>query len=139
MQEVHNKKRDTVCLLCLRELKTPRTLASHVLQHKGDLKNKCYICGKSFVLLEGLKHHVSVVHQDNASTKKNCPHCGRKIPFVHFGKHLELHEKTDVSKYVCDICSWVYASNSGLVLHLKSKHPDIYKNSSNGNSETVGK
>lgn len=137
MQVVHNKNRDTVCLLCLKELKTAKTLAIHVLQHKGDLKNKCYICGKSFVLLEGLKHHVSIVHQDNASIKKNCPHCGRKIAFAHFGKHLELHERTDVTKYVCETCNWVYASNSGLVLHLKSKHAGTEKNASNDNKETV--
>lgn len=136
MEIVHNKKRDTVCLLCLRELKTPKTLAAHILQHKGDMKNKCYICGKSFVLLNGLKHHVRVVHEDNASVKRPCPQCGRKISFGHFSKHIELHERVDGPKYVCYLCNWVYASNSGLIMHLKNTH-HIDKNQTDGNREII--
>lgn len=120
MSIVHKKERDTTCLLCLKEMKTEKTLYMHMLIHKGEKNYKCRICAKSYLTATRLHNHLEIIHK-GVKRGRTCPHCGRRINTIkQFNIHLQLHEDSNKIKYNCEQCGWVFARASALSWHTRS-------------------
>lgn len=107
MHIVHNKIRDTVCLLCFEELDSEEILLDHMLCHGGDLRHKCQFCAKSYTTPSRLKNHIYSFHViESQGLKKLCSKCGQDVTLSIFEKHMEIHDQP--GKFGCAICNWVY-------------------------------
>ncbi|XP_060562742.1 uncharacterized protein LOC132722291 [Ruditapes philippinarum] len=120
----HTKERPFTCNLC----GMAYTKSSHLLQHRRTHKgitredNKvtnqlydCYVCNRSFTLLNSLKVHMRS-HSDERTI--SCHLCDKK--FRHKStlmRHLKVH--SGIKTHSCDLCQKRFYDGSDLKKHIR--------------------
>lgn len=89
-------------------------LRVHRRSHSADLKHtyECYMCGKSRLSRQTMKHHVLMTHVLGKPQYK-CDHCGKE--FSRKGKcnqHMKIHLNN--FPFECPHCSKKFRFNHGL-------------------------
>ena len=87
---------------------------------KGRLT--CEICNKTLKNEKSFKNHF-LVHDDRRPF--GCNICGRKFKRgCHLRDHKQIHERSDMMKFICDICDKSFVSLDTLKRHRKIHSPE---------------
>ncbi|XP_058464348.1 zinc finger protein 883-like [Malaya genurostris] len=119
------------CDSCGMETTSFAGFVAHMAEEHGVPKEKvkafqCHLCTLRFVSKQGMVRHIQSVHENikpvqKCSSKKFlCTECGKCFQRM---RHLEAHTNSHngLKPYVCD-CGLSFAQQSGLNLHIRSKH-----------------
>ncbi|CAO1384898.1 unnamed protein product [Diamesa tonsa] len=123
IEELVNKEKFHLCVVCGKNYKTLRNLTVHSRIHDKMKPFKCSFleCGKCFYTSSHLKEHTKI-HFNQADYKCDNTDCGRT--FIHmssFKKHQKMH--LGIKDHVCIICTKAFSQSHHLKDHLKT-HAD---------------
>ncbi len=113
------------CNLCQKPFSNQSGLSRHMILRHGDPRSQthqCDRCTKSFATLSSLKKHVNM-HDGKFSY--TCQVCWRG--FANAGNlqgHMSQH--TNEASFKCQMCRSTFKSRSGLFMHKKKAHPELY-------------
>ena len=92
-------------------------MKNHLNRETGALK--CDLCLKIFARVETLKKH-QLTHTDQVKSFK-CDQCDKLYKRNEYlQKHKKfIHEKSEVGKWICKICSKEYSQGGALTIHMR--------------------
>lgn len=90
----------------------------------GDRPHQCDYCGKRFLRLDYVRHHINTVHLKLRPFV--CNFCKKGFSSKNaLSVHIRQH--TNESPYFCDICGERFRQKVSLKTHAKSQHKIIGK------------
>ncbi len=112
------------CPQCKALFKKESTMMLHFcdiqVDHKWGEQSECKICSQKFTRVEGLKKHISLVHnQERNFACDQCDYKGKSMRFIRDHK-LRVHDKAKA--HVCHICGNGFVSIYSLKAHISIKH-----------------
>ena len=122
-----------VCEYCGDQFETRKDYSKHYQsKHSQSRKQstavKCDECGKTFMQLKRLNHHLRTIHlgiiKKVKKTPKPCPTCN-KVFFTNetLAYHMNVH--TGAKPFKCFYCENAYQNRSNRNNHIKKSHPDL--------------
>ncbi len=107
------------CLFCTKTFRWTSCYSSHLKRHleiPPPRKHSCSYCGKAFMTITNLKHHIRT-HTGDKPFK--CSICGRGFAQkVNMEKHEQIH--SGERPFQCTICQHSYKRNEHLKKHMQS-------------------
>jgi DNA-directed RNA polymerase subunit RPC12/RpoP len=120
-----DQERKYFCTICSKAFKENRHLNVHMNTHLSEDKkaqHPCQICGKNYSSVFSLRHHVKVVHINQAAF--NCHLCEKSFSRkANLESHLVSHSND--KPYSCDYCGLRLKTKGNLRVHKKI-HSDDY-------------
>ena len=127
LKTVHLKKEKLKCQRCDHSTTDNGSIKRHWGKcQRSDEIHPCTYCGYRTGTLISLDRHISKLHPDQKS--ENCLEC-LKCDYVgktsgHLKSHLKTCSKTD-EIHSCEVCGHRSGTQYGLILHIKSVHPEF--------------
>lgn len=152
---VHSNYEEYSCSVCCETFKTTQYLSQHMKSvHSNELKQKkyqinngdtCNICGDSNKthyssepqLLKHLKSHCKDLNKNDQGKYlcpfPSCTHTTKQLSYLK--RHLEVH--SNYKRHSCSICSEAFRAPQSLTRHIKLKHPNEPKQSTQKKNKNI--
>ncbi|GFS20461.1 zinc finger protein 26 [Elysia marginata] len=129
---IHTGDKPIECDVCHKKLPTRSALKNHKarMHNKGNVGNKCVICGEVFKTNFARNSHHLLKHTEEERKQHNvvvkmfmCDFCGKTLRLEYKTSHLNKHKNKNEIRHVCDICGKGFVRLSLLKMHI-GEHKD---------------